>query len=109
MLPSQKSCCQHRQLWAVAALAVSDACALGVGDTGLCLVDSIKHQPSPHPTPCVVVWWLQARKDAAQFAATQLETLSDKTKTPTSQLKFIMDAWAQVRGRGTGVDRAAEV
>lgn len=42
---------------------------------------------------------LQARKDAAQFAATQLETLSDKTKTPTSQLKFIMDAWAQVRGQ----------
>lgn len=44
--------------------------------------------------PCLVL--LQARKDAAQFAATQLETLSDKTKTPTSQLKFIMDAWAQV-------------
>jgi hypothetical protein len=39
---------------------------------------------------------VQARKDAAQFAATQLETLSDTTKTPTSQLKFIMDAWAQV-------------
>jgi hypothetical protein len=40
---------------------------------------------------------LQARKDAASFAANQLETLSDTTKTPTSQLKFIMDAWAQVR------------
>ena len=56
-------------------------------------------------TPSVV--WLQARKDAAQFAATQLETLSDKTKTPTSQLKFIMDAWAQVRGARGGHDARA--
>jgi len=40
--------------------------------------------------------WLQARQDAAKFAATRLETLSDKTKTPTSQLKFITDAWGQV-------------
>ena len=40
---------------------------------------------------------MQARKDAVSFAANRLETLSDKTKTPTSQLKFIMDAWGQVR------------
>eukprot|EP00878_Enallax_costatus_P014217 GHUV01014871.1.p2 GENE.GHUV01014871.1~~GHUV01014871.1.p2 ORF type:complete len:161 (+),score=54.01 GHUV01014871.1:445-927(+) len=38
----------------------------------------------------------KARKDAAQFAADSLEKLSDMTKTPTSQLKFIMDAWKQV-------------
>jgi len=38
----------------------------------------------------------KARKDAAQFAAESLERLSDMTKTPTSQLKFIMDAWGQV-------------
>lgn len=38
----------------------------------------------------------KARKDAAQFAADHLEKLSDMTKTPTSQLKFIMDAWKQV-------------
>eukprot|EP00879_Flechtneria_rotunda_P014450 GHRR01015099.1.p1 GENE.GHRR01015099.1~~GHRR01015099.1.p1 ORF type:complete len:471 (+),score=115.95 GHRR01015099.1:168-1580(+) len=38
----------------------------------------------------------KARKDAATFAAEHLEKLSDMTKTPTSQLKFIMDAWGQV-------------
>jgi hypothetical protein len=39
----------------------------------------------------------KARKDAAQFEAESLEKLSDMTKTPTSQLKFIKDAWRQVR------------
>jgi hypothetical protein len=39
----------------------------------------------------------KARKDAAAFAADSLERLSDATKTPTSQLKFIMDGWAQAR------------
>lgn len=39
----------------------------------------------------------KARKDAAQFEAESLEQLSDMTKTPTSQLKFIKDAWRQVR------------
>lgn len=46
----------------------------------------------------------KARKDAAQFAADSLEKLSDMTKTPTSQLKFVMDAWKQVRsaaGKGS--------
>jgi ariadne-1 len=38
----------------------------------------------------------KARKDAAQFEAESLEKLSDMTKTPTSQLKFIKDAWRQV-------------
>ncbi|WIA08252.1 hypothetical protein OEZ85_007696 [Tetradesmus obliquus] len=38
----------------------------------------------------------KARKDAAQFEAESLEQLSDMTKTPTSQLKFIKDAWRQV-------------
>jgi hypothetical protein len=41
----------------------------------------------------------KARKDAAHFEAESLEKLSDMTKTPTSQLKFIKDAWRQVGGR----------
>jgi ariadne-1 len=38
----------------------------------------------------------KARQEAARTAGEALEALSDLTRTPTSQLKFIMDAWAQV-------------
>ena len=40
---------------------------------------------------------LQAKVDAAKVSADWLERLSEMTKTPTSQLRFIMDAWSQVR------------
>lgn len=33
----------------------------------------------------------------------QLEKLSELTATPTSQLKFVLDAWAQVRHSGCGL------
>lgn len=56
--------------------------------------------PPPVLVPPASITPPQARKDAATFAVTQLESLSDKTKTPTSQLKFIMDAWAQVCAGG---------
>lgn len=39
---------------------------------------------------------LQAKVDAAKVSADWLERLSEMTKTPTSQLRFIMDAWSQV-------------
>ncbi|KIY99471.1 putative E3 ubiquitin-protein ligase ARI7 [Monoraphidium neglectum] len=39
----------------------------------------------------------KARQEAARTAGEALEQLSDLTRTPTSQLKFIMDAWAQVK------------
>jgi ariadne-1 len=42
----------------------------------------------------------KARQEAARTAGEALEALSDLTRTPTSQLKFIMDAWAQVGGGG---------
>ena len=38
----------------------------------------------------------KARQEAARTAGEALEALSDLTRTPTSQLRFIMDAWAQV-------------
>eukprot|EP00877_Chromochloris_zofingiensis_P011450 jgi/Chrzof1/6559/Cz19g01020.t1 len=39
---------------------------------------------------------LQAKQEAAKTSEETLEVLSDMTKTPTSQLKFIMDAWNQI-------------
>ena len=33
----------------------------------------------------------------------QLEKLSELTATPTSQLKFVLDAWAQVSHAGYGL------
>ena len=48
----------------------------------------------------------QARKTAlqqlARFRAEQIEALSERTATPTSQLKFVEDAFKQVGGRGDG-------
>jgi ariadne-1 len=38
----------------------------------------------------------KARSEAARTEAEVLEVLSDMTRTPTSQLRFIMDAWRQV-------------
>ncbi|KAG1674307.1 hypothetical protein FOA52_013496 [Chlamydomonas sp. UWO 241] len=37
-----------------------------------------------------------AKVSAAEVSSKWLDKLSDLTKTPTSQLKFIMDAWAQI-------------
>jgi hypothetical protein len=51
------------------------------------------HHPPPHP--------VQAKEDAEAARGTTVERLSDITKTPTSQLKYVMDAWGQVR-RGGG-------
>ena len=42
-----------------------------------------------------------ARKEAEHAARVQLLELSEATATPTSQLKFICDAWDQVRPAGT--------
>lgn len=39
---------------------------------------------------------MQAKLDQTRVSAEWLERLSEQTKTPTSQLKFIIDAWAQV-------------
>ncbi len=51
----------------------------------------------------------QARSDASKVSKEWLEHLADITKTPTSQLKFINEAWNQVgdtharwTGAGTG-------
>ncbi len=49
---------------------------------------------------CVCVC-TQARVDTQGSIAQFIETLSEQTKTPTSQLKFILTAWEQVRGKGT--------
>eukprot|EP00197_Chlamydomonas_leiostraca_P004716 CAMPEP_0202867712 /NCGR_PEP_ID=MMETSP1391-20130828/9582_1 /ASSEMBLY_ACC=CAM_ASM_000867 /TAXON_ID=1034604 /ORGANISM="Chlamydomonas leiostraca, Strain SAG 11-49" /LENGTH=627 /DNA_ID=CAMNT_0049547775 /DNA_START=210 /DNA_END=2089 /DNA_ORIENTATION=+ len=38
----------------------------------------------------------KAKQDAARVSADWLERLSEQTHLPTSQLKFIMDAWAQI-------------
>mmetsp|Transcript_12046 Transcript_12046/g.25888 ORF Transcript_12046/g.25888 Transcript_12046/m.25888 type:complete len:532 (+) Transcript_12046:91-1686(+) len=38
----------------------------------------------------------KAKSDAASTAKQQLEVLSECTKTPVSQLKFVMDAWHQI-------------
>ncbi|GFH20080.1 RBR-type E3 ubiquitin transferase, partial [Haematococcus lacustris] len=38
---------------------------------------------------------VKARSDSAIVSREWLERLSEQTKTPTSQLKFIMDAWQQ--------------
>jgi ariadne-1 len=43
----------------------------------------------------------KAKSDMDKISNDLLEKLSDSTKTPTSQLKFILDAWHQVQaGRG---------
>jgi len=39
----------------------------------------------------------QAQQKMAELQGNKLETLSEITATPTSQLKFITDAWCQVR------------
>ena len=39
---------------------------------------------------------LQAQQKMKELAGSQLETLSEITATPTSQLKFVTDAWSQV-------------
>ena len=39
----------------------------------------------------------QAQQKMAELQGHKLETLSEITATPTSQLKFITDAWCQVR------------
>ncbi|KAL6748380.1 hypothetical protein V8C86DRAFT_2879354 [Haematococcus lacustris] len=39
---------------------------------------------------------VKARSDSAIVSREWLERLSEQTKTPTSQLKFIMDAWQQI-------------
>jgi len=39
---------------------------------------------------------LAARRDAARAAGEQLEQLSELARTPTSQLRFVADAWRQV-------------
>ena len=44
----------------------------------------------------------QARRLAQHAAEGQLHRLSELTATPTSQLKFISDAWDQVRHPGNG-------
>ncbi|KAF5836210.1 hypothetical protein DUNSADRAFT_6276 [Dunaliella salina] len=38
----------------------------------------------------------KAKADQARISADWLERLSEQTKTPSSQLKFIMDAWSQI-------------
>ncbi len=40
---------------------------------------------------------LQALQQVDKFRNEQQETLSERTATPTSQLKFVVDAWMQVR------------
>ena len=39
----------------------------------------------------------QAQQKMAELQGSKLENLSEITATPTSQLKFITDAWSQVR------------
>ena len=48
----------------------------------------------------------QARRLAKHAAEGQLHRLSELTATPTSQLKFICDAWDQVRALGTDLEPA---
>lgn len=47
----------------------------------------------PPPPPL-----LQALKQMDKFNAEKMELLSERTATPTSQLKFVLDAWMQVGG-----------
>ena len=44
-----------------------------------------------------VVCGAQAQQKMAELQGNKLENLSEITATPTSQLKFITDAWCQVR------------
>jgi hypothetical protein len=44
-----------------------------------------------------------AKEDAEAARGSTVERLSDITKTPTSQLKYVMDAWSQVRGGGAAL------
>ena len=39
---------------------------------------------------------LQALQQVEKFKGEQQEILSERTATPTSQLKFVVDAWMQV-------------
>ena len=59
---------------------------------------------------CVCAGRRWAENDRARLSAlegmkamleTRLEKISELTATPTSQLKFLSDAWAQVRDSGT--------
>ena len=45
----------------------------------------------------MVVCTAQAQQKMAELQGSKLENLSEITATPTSQLKFITDAWSQVR------------
>lgn len=50
-----------------------------------------------HRTFTIAVEVMQAMKNMHEFASTKVEKLSELTATPTSQLKMVADAWAQVR------------
>lgn len=39
---------------------------------------------------------MQANLKMKEFAEAKIEQLSELTATPTSQLKLVLDAWAQV-------------
>ena len=39
---------------------------------------------------------MQANLKMQEFAESKIEKLSELTATPTSQLKLVLDAWAQV-------------
>jgi len=51
----------------------------------------------------------QAQQKMAELQGNKLETLSEITATPTSQLKFITDAWCQVRAPEPELFAIAEV
>jgi hypothetical protein len=48
---------------------------------------------------------VQAKQDLGKASRDWLEQLADSTKTPTSQLKFIVEAWNQVRQEERDVRR----
>lgn len=55
----------------------------------------------------MIVPW-QARSDASKVSKEWLEHLADITKTPTSQLKFINEAWNQVGQQRLGAVKARD-
>lgn len=55
-------------------------------------------QPGPHLTPPPPPH--QALTHLIKFRERQQEPLSEITATPSSQLKFVEDAWKQVGGGG---------
>ena len=58
----------------------------------LMLLGRCQNKGSQRPGCCV-----QAQQKMAELQGSKLEGLSEITATPTSQLKFITDAWAQAR------------